>query len=260
MNSYNDWLVEIEDRVANLTLNRPEKKNTLGTNTVSELVQIVKEVETIPEVAAIVIQGAGDGFSGGVDLNNMFGIWQKSKEEIFAYFQAIRQNSLTLLHVKKPMIAKIHNYCIAGGVWLALMCDFRVASTDAYFSLSEARLSLMTLQLTQMVKRVCGVNNTREMILLAENFNAEQALKYNLINKVVEKNELDAAVARYTDRFKQLPTLAVAENKLIINQEISDEESLKQEIEAQLRLMKTQDFQEAIQSFMQKREPNYIGK
>lgn len=260
MNTYENWLVDINDRVATLTLNRPKKKNSFGGTTLPELSEICKEIESMPEIAAVVLQGAGDGFSAGVDLNGMFGVWQKPKEEIIATFLEMKQHLNSLKNLNKPTIAKIHGYCIAGGLALAMICDFRVASTDAYFSLSEVRLSLLTFMITQSVKKVCGVNNAKEIILLADDFGTDKALKFNLINEAVEPNELDAAVKKYTERFKKLPILAVAANKRIINEDLGENQSLEKEVEEQQIIMKSRDFQEAIQSFMQKREPNYIGK
>lgn len=255
-----DWILEIKNRVATLTLNRLDTKNSLGRETLPELSQICKEIAQMPEVCAVVVQGAGNTFCSGADLRDMFTIWNKPEPEITAYFADALKVFQELGDLEKPTIAKIDGYCIAGGILLAAFCDFRIATDRAIFALTEARRSIMIFMLTQQLKRLCGLANAKEMTLLAEKFDAHQAQKYGLLNEICKPENLETTVKKWTDKFQNLPTLAVGKNKAVLNMEASDYDTLVKEVEAQKILIKSEDFQEAAQSFMQKRVPQFKGK
>jgi enoyl-CoA hydratase/carnithine racemase len=164
--------------------------------------------------------------------------------------------------LEKPTIAKLHGFCLGGGLILALCCDFRVASQRTVFGLPEVRLGIGVIMGTQRVTRVAGVAATKEMILLGKRFNASAARAYGLVHQVVAPQDLDAAVDALAAKFRSLPPRTVGLSKRIIDQghNLSLRESQDLEIDAQVEVLYGPDVQEAMGSFLQQRRPRFIGE
>jgi enoyl-CoA hydratase/carnithine racemase len=248
--------------VATLTLNRPDAMNNLTAETLYELRDITAYLGTRRDLWAIVVQGQGRHFSTGMDVN-MF------KERLDQPERANREYLLGLQRcldefeaLEKPTIAKLRGFCIGGGLILALCCDFRVASQRTVFNLPEVKLGLAVVMGTQRVTRVAGVAATKEMILLGRRFNARTAQAYGLVHSVVPPGELDAAVAALAARFERLPPRTVGIAKRIINlgQDLSMRASQDLEIDAQVELSDSRDLREAIEGFLENRQPQFIGE
>lgn len=164
--------------------------------------------------------------------------------------------------LEKPTIAKLQGFCIGGGLILALCCDFRIASKRTVFSLPEVRLGLGVIMGTQRVTRVAGVAATKEMVLLCKRINAQTAREYGLVHSVVSPDELSAAVARLAEKFQRLPPRTVGTAKRIINegQNLSMRESQDLEIDAQAELLDSPDLVEAVESYLEQRQPRFSGE
>ncbi len=262
MPEYQNWLLSADERIVTLTLNRPEAMNSLNAETLYELRDITAQLSTRKGVWAVIVQGQGEHFSVGMDVNVI-------QEGLNQSEKAARESLLELQGclddfeaLEKPTIARLHGFCIGGGLVLALCCDFRVASERTIFSLPEVKRGLAVLMGTQRVTRVVGVAATKEMILLGECFNAQEALEFGLINRVVPPDELDGAVAKLAEKFLKLPPRTVGIAKRIIQQghNMSLRESQDLEIDARAELIGSPDLEEAIASFLEKREPNLKGE
>ena len=259
--NYTHWLLVKEQHLLRLTINNPTKKNRFSQQLFLELRQIIDYINNTADIWVVVIEGAGGHFSSGVDVSLIGQMLGKS--------EAIYQENLKLLQtifddfeaIEKPTIAKIEGYCLGGGIILALCCDFRIVADNAIFGLPEVKRSIGVIMGTQRITRVAGIAAAKEMILLGDNFDAQQAKAYGLVNRVVPVDGLENAVNELAQKFMHLPPLAVGVCKRIIQEgQFAERAGQDLEIKAQYELLATQDFQEAIKSFFEKRAPEYLGK
>lgn len=262
MSEYQNWLLSEDDRIVTLTLNRPEVMNSLNAEVLYELRDITGQLHTRKDVWVVVVQGQGEHFSVGMDVRVIqegMNQSEKTARESLLNLQGCLDDFEAL---EKPTIAKLHGFCLGGGMIMALCCDFRIASQRTIFSLPEVKRGLAVLMGTQRVTRVVGVAVTKEVILLGERFNAQKAEEYGLVNRVVPPDELDEAVSKLAEKFLSLPPRTVGIAKRIINEghNMSMRKSQDLEIDAQVELLGSPDMHEAIASFLEKREPRFSGE
>ncbi len=262
MSEYQYWLLTQEAHVATLTLNRPQAMNSLTEGTLHELRDITAYLRTRKDIWVVVVQGQGKHFSAGLDLGLIRSRFDESEQANREFLLDMQLCLDEFEALEKATIAKLHGFCIGGGLILALCCDFRFASTRTVFSLPEVKLGIGVLMGTQRVTRVAGVAATKEMILLGGRFNAQSAQAYGLLHKVVPADELDAAVASLAAKFEVLPPRTVGICKRIIDRgySLSLRESQDLEIDAQAELLDSPDLREAIGSYMEKRRPQFAGE
>jgi enoyl-CoA hydratase/carnithine racemase len=262
MSEYQHWLLSEEGHVATLTLNRPDAMNSLTSETLYELRDITAYLRTRRNVWVVIVQGQGKHFSTGMDVSVIQERLDQSEQANREYLLSLQQCLDDFEALEKPTIAKLQGFCIGGGLILALCCDFRIASQRTVFSLPEVKLGIGVIMGTQRVSRVAGVAATKEMILLGKRFNANDAQAYGLVNRVVPPDELDAAVAALAEKFQQLAPRTVGIAKRIINvgHNLSIRESQNLEIDAQAELLDSPDMQEAIESYLEKRRPQFTGE
>ncbi len=258
---YANWVLTIDEHIAALTLNRAEALNSITPETLRELRAITTEVRTNRDIWAVIVQGAGEHFSVGVDVR---AIGTMIGQESAVYRSNLRdlQDCLDQFEaLEKPTIASIRGHCIGGGLILALCCDFRIADETARFCLPEVRRGIPVVMGTQRVTAIAGKAATKTMVLLAEPFDAQQAFAYGLLHQVVPGGTLDAAVQTLANKFRTLPPRTVNAAKRIIDQgaEMSLRESQELEIELQEELLHTTDFAEAVAAFFEKRAPRFTG-
>lgn len=259
--SYQHWQFSVENKIARLLLNRPEQKNRMDGQTLSELQDITEIIANNRNIWAVIIEGAGAQFSSGMDVN-LIGAMIGQEYETYKKNLLASQAILDAFEkLEKPTIAKIHGYCLGGGLILALCCDFRIAADNTIFGLPEVKRSIGVIMGTQRITRVAGVSATKEMVMLGENFDAQKGLEYGLVNQVVFAENLEKSVQVFAEKFLHLPPLAVGLCKKIIDEgQFLERAGQDLEIEAQAKLLNSADFQEAIKSFFEKRAPNYQGK
>lgn len=259
--AYQHWILERHKKIAYLTLNRPEVKNRLDVQTFEELKEITQSIAQDPQVWAVILQSKGEAFSAGVDVNligSLFGLDEvtfkkqlKSLQEVLDAFEAL----------EKPTIAALHGAVVGGGMILALCCDFRIAAQNTTFSLPEVKRSIGVIMGTQRITRTIGMAHTKELVLLGKRIMAERAYSMGLVHQVVSQEDLANRVEQLAGQFLKLPPLAVGLCKKIIQEgQFLERAGQDLEMEAQVALLKTQDFKEAIASFFEKRKPVYQGK
>ncbi len=258
---YQHWQLEINDRIAHLTLNRPKEKNRIGSITLNELKEITQLLSKNKEVWVLVLQANGDCFSAGVDVSL---IGEMIGQDGEAYRTNLRESQAVLdafEALEKPTIAALHGYVIGGGMLLALCCDFRIAADNTIFGLPEVKRSIGVIMGTQRITRTIGLACTKELVMLGDNINAQRAYETGLVNKVVSQDQLKESVQNFAEQFLELPPLAVGLCKKIINEgQFLERAGQDLEIEAQAALLDTKDFKEAIASFFEKRKPVFKGE
>lgn len=262
MPEYQHWLLTEKAHVATLTLNRPEAANSLVAKTLYELRDITAHLRTRKDIWAVIVQGQGKHFSSGMDLSAIQQIPGQSEQAFRETLSSLQACVDDFEALAKPTIAKLQGFCIGGGLILALCCDFRIASRRTVFSFPEVKLGLGVIAGTQRVTRVAGVAATKEMILLGKRFHADAALAYGLVNRVVPAAELDTAVAALAERFLTLPPRTVGIAKRIIDRghNLSLRESQQLEVDAQAELLDSPDLREAVESYLEKRRPQFTGE
>jgi enoyl-CoA hydratase/carnithine racemase len=251
-----------EVHVATLTLNRPEAANAMTADTLYELRDITAYLRARKDVWVVVVQGKGKLFSAGMDVGMIQGRMDESERDNREFLLGLQRCFDEFEELEKPTIAKLHGFCIGGGLILALCCDFRIASQRTFFSLPEVRLGLAVLAGTQRVVRVAGVAATKEMILLGRRFDARRAEACGLLHSVVPPDELDAAVAALAEELLALPPRTVGIAKRIIDRgyHLSMRDSQDLEIDAQSELFDSADTREALVSHTEKRRPQFTGE
>lgn len=258
---YQHWKLDINEHIAYLTLNRPDKKNRIDRTTLEELAGITQVLSNDSKVWVVVLQANGSCFSAGVDVSL---IGSMVGQDVDTYRQNLKraQECLDVFEaLEKPTIAALHGHVIGGGMILALCCDFRIAAENVCFELPEVKRSIGVIMGTQRITRTIGLANTKEMVMLGQPVDANRALQIGLVNKLVPLDQLSAQTFAFAKQFLNLPPLAVGLCKKIINEgQFLERAGQDLEIEAQLGLLNTHDFKEAITSFFEKRKPVYKGE
>lgn len=262
MPDYQNWLLSVDDRVATLTLNRPEKLNSLTPDTLHELRDAAHYLGSQPEVWTVVLAGAGQHFSVGVDVNVIGSLRGQAPDDFRDTLLDLQDCLDTFEKLDKPKIARLQGYSLGGGFLLALCCDFRIASAEATFGFPEVKRGIAVVMGTQRITRLVGPAVAREVVLLAENFDAQTALGYGFVNRVVAPDDLDAATDALADKFRRLPPRTVSIARQIIDEGASMtlRESQELEIALQAQLLDSPDFDEGVRSFFEKREPRFRGE
>jgi enoyl-CoA hydratase/carnithine racemase len=262
MGTYEHWILTREGRIATLTLNRPEVRNSLTSQTLHELRDAIADLRSRKNVWVVILTGAGRHFSIGFDVNQVRDRIDESEESVREYLADQQRSVDELESLEKPVIAQLHGYCIGGGLILALCCDFRVASERTLFSLPEVRLGFPVLWGTQRIGRVVGEAVAKELVLLGKRLRAREALSCGLVHRVVPPGELEATTRSLASTFLALPPRTVGIAKRIINMShgVSIRENEDQEIDVLSELLTSPDLREALDSFLEKRPPRFTGQ
>jgi enoyl-CoA hydratase/carnithine racemase len=262
MSEYQYIQLEQQDRIATLSLNRPDLSNSLIPELFFELRDITNALSANKDIWAVVIQGFGDHFSIGMDVNVISkminledSLYRKSLREMQECLDAFEA-------LEKPTIAKILGFCLGGGLILALCCDFRIASRRTVFGFPEVKRGVPVIMGSHRAVRILGLSLSKEMMFLGRNIRAHTALAHGLVHQVVEPEALDKRVNALARKFLKLPPRTVGAIKRIINQgyHLPLRTSQNLEIEAQSELINSPDFIEAVTSHLENRSPNYIGE
>lgn len=258
---FENWLLHTDNRVTTLTLNRPQAMNTLTPEALYELRAIATQLNEDEETWVVVLEGAGEHFSAGVDVHAIGQIIDQSPEDFRRELAGLQACLDAFDALKKPTIACLRGYCIGGGLLLALCCDFRIADTTTRFYLPEVRLGIAVIMGTHRITRAVGQAAAREMILLAEPLDGAQAYRYGLITALAEPDALSATVASYADKFRRLPphAVAIARQIIVACDQSSPVETQALEIDLQAAWLAHPDLKEGIAAFFEKRPPHFTG-
>ena len=254
-------IYEKKDRIAYITINRPEAMNAMDPETYKELSEAWTDVRDDPDVWVAIITGAGDrAFSAGADLKKTIGrpveawhFWQTQEEQILNRG----------MEVWKPIVAAVNGYCLAGGMTLLLATDIRIAAEHATFGLSEVSRGILPGNGgTQRTIQQLPYPIAMYFLLTGERMNAEDALRAGLINKVVPLPDLMPEAERIARKVCENAPLAVRAIKelAVRGQYLPIEYGLRLEQSIQRVLASTDDAKEGPKAFAEKRKPSYTGK
>jgi enoyl-CoA hydratase/carnithine racemase len=247
--------------IVTITLNRPEKKNAINTVMWDELLVTFREIEGADADRVVVITGAGGAFCSGADLSGADP--EAEPRHQWHQMRHVGSVALALQRLPQPVIAKVGGVAAGAGCNLALGCDLIVASDEARFSEIFARRGLsIDFGGSWVLPRLIGLHRAKELALFADIISAKEAEAMGLVNRVVPAGDLDAFVASWASRLAAGPPIALAQTKRLLNNsfEVSLEQALEDEGWAQSVNFGTADTAEAMQAFLQKREPKFRGR
>ncbi|MBX3126635.1 MAG: enoyl-CoA hydratase/isomerase family protein [Polyangiaceae bacterium] len=257
---YETLLVDTQDAIATITINRPEKLNALSSRVIAELTAVLEALGA-GSVRVAILTGAGDkAFVAGADIAEMS---ELSAAEAKAFADAGHRLGYALEDAPFPVIAAVGGFALGGGCELALACDFIYASDRARFGQPEVNLGLMPgFGGTQRLARRVGTALARELVYTADMIDAEHALRIGLVNGVVPHAELMDRVRAVAVKIASKAPLAVASTKRVITRAADADLRLANELEATAFgvLFDSEDMREGTQAFVQKRKATFNGK
>jgi enoyl-CoA hydratase/carnithine racemase len=264
--SYSDILYEVRDGVATVTLNRPERRNPIGPQTVGQLLHALDRARTDDAVRVVVLTGAGKVFSAGGDLGQMGGGGTPLSAGASGASKAGTFVDLNLAlfgqGIGKPTVAKVNGHALAGGLGLVVACDLAIASEDAQFGTPEINVGLWPMMIMATIFRCVPRKQAMELILTGERISAADAARLGLITRAVPADRLDAEVAALCDKLKG-KSPAVMRLGLDACHRMADleiEPALRY-LEGELvRVLGTEDAAEGLAAFLQKRPPVWRGR
>lgn len=265
-----DLLAELDTQVLTITLHRPESRNALSRPMLQALEQQLAAAEFDDEVRCIVLTGAGKGFCAGGDVKGMAARGTDGStpgESIDAQIHRQRHSQRAtagkLFQMPKPTIAAINGAAAGAGLGLALSCDLRIMSTDAFMTTAFAKVGYPgdyggSYFLTQLV----GAAKARELFLLSDRVDANEALRLGLTNWICAPAEFDARVQQLAARLAAGPSIAYRYMKESLNHALTGElgDCLDLEATHQLHCSQTEDHREAARAFVEKRPPVFSGR
>ena len=258
--SYETILVERRGAVAIVTINRPEKRNALNIQTRSEGAAVLDELNADDSVRVVVLTGAGDkAFIAGADIAE------------FAERSAIEQRAVMLDRslfnaidtFTKPIIAMVNGYCLGGGCEVALACDLRIASEKASFGQPEINLGIIPGGGgTQRLTRLVGEGKSMEMILTGEIIDAQAAFAIGLANHVVPADQLETKTMEIANRIaeKSPVALRLAKEAVKLASRSNLDEGLRREVDLFALVFSSEDKDEGVKAFLEKRKPEFKGR
>lgn len=256
-------LLDVGDRIATLTLNRPDKLNAFSDEMLATLVARIDECEEREDVAVVILTGAGRAFSSGGDIGAMGADADNRPHVTERYIRDVIQAfPRRLARFDKPVIAAVNGVATGGGLDLALACDIRLAARSARFAETYARIGLLpggggAWYLPRLIGRAWAL----EMLLAADFIDADTALRIGLVNHVHDDDALPTAARALAMRIASLPPLSVRLIKRVVDRGLeSDREAAFDHVAAAIAIAKNgPDHAEAISAFLERRAGDYRG-
>lgn len=250
---------EKEDRIASIIINRPHKKNAFHLKMFQELSNLLDEIEKDTDIKAVVLRGAdGSAFSAGADISEFLEF--RIAADKAKHYNTIALNAVEkLYHFQKPTIAAIKGLAIGGGLEMALACDFRFASQESLLGITAAKLAIIyDLASTKRLIDAVGASAAKEMLYTGKLIKASKGKELGLVDHVLPAEELLSSAYDLAKQLSEKSSLALNGTKQVIhavlNGAIEEDKNIEKLI---LSSFESDDYQEGIQAFLQKRKPNF---
>jgi 2-(1,2-epoxy-1,2-dihydrophenyl)acetyl-CoA isomerase len=257
-------LTNVENKVATLTFNRPDKLNALSRALLGQATELLKQWGRDPDIGAIVLTGTGRAFCAGGDVSMMAqeGDTPQTLEQQIDGLRQAQELSWLLYNLPKVTIAAVNGFAMGAGLGICLSCDLRIASEQAKFGTAYAKVGFGgDFGTTWLLARYVGAPKAKEMFFLADIIDAVEAHRLGLVNRVVAHDDLTAQVSEIATRIAHGPLTSYRYMKANINlaQSTDFRTLLDREAETHLRCGLTEDHK-GVRAFMEKRQPNFTGK
>ena len=257
-------LLDVVDGVATLTLNRPEALNALSFEMMEALSEATAQLSRRDDLRVVVVTGAGNHFMAGGDLKDFAGQLHLSPESRIATFRAtieqhINRSVEAFAALRVPVIARVHGACAGFGLSLAMGCDMVVAADTAYFTTAYSSIALSgDGGVSWFLPRIVGRSKAFELLLLADRFDAAEALRLGIVNKVVPLEKLEDEVVDWAKTIMKHSPLALRMLKLGLNADLDGQIGLQEFAgNATLLYYLIEEAHEGKNAFLEKRDPNF---
>ncbi|MEJ0103422.1 MAG: enoyl-CoA hydratase-related protein [Bacteroidota bacterium] len=257
---YSTLLVQTENGICTVTINRPDKLNALNKAVISELSAAIDEVYINPEIKSAIITGAGPkAFVAGADISEFLELNAAEGEELARRGQKIVFDKIE--NSPKPIVAAVNGFALGGGCELALACHFIYAGENAKFGQPEVNLGLIpgyggTQRLTQLI----GRNRSMELIMTGNMITAKEAMEYGMVNKVTSAEDLLPKVKETLLLIQAKAPVAVAKVIESVNNFDHNQQGYDFEIKKFGECFATEDLKEGASAFLEKRKANFKGR
>jgi enoyl-CoA hydratase/carnithine racemase len=255
--AYTHLITEIGERfVGVVTLNRPDQLNTFNSLLAEELTAALAAMDTDPRVRVVLVKGAGKAFCAGIDVNELAG---KTAMEYRQWIEHMEQPLIAVSRMKKPVIAQVHGVAAANGMGLVAAADLAIAAANTKMGLTAINVGLNCVGPVIPVARCVGRKKALELLLFGELIKVPEAQALGLLNRVVDKEELDAAALAWAETLAKKSPLAVqiAKKGFYASEDLPYDRQFDLMNEAFARLCTTEDAKEGVQAFFEKRIPRW---
>ena len=250
-----------EAALATITLNRPEKRNAISFELISDLMRALDGVAR-SSARVLIVTGAGKAFCSGMDLENLKALIGRSPEQSLEDSRTMVRLFRTIYEFPKVTIAAVNGAAIAGGTGLALLCDFTLAIPEAKFGYTEVRIGFVPAIVSTFLLRQVGEKQARDLLLTGRIFDAQEALRLGLINEIVEPDKLMDRAHELAAQLLENSPMSLGYTKRLLTEHARSE--LDAQIESAVRenaaIRQTADFCEGVTSFLEKRKPRWSGE
>ncbi len=254
-------LTEVQEGLAIVKLNRPTTYNAMNSEMAQLLIATLEELDRRVEVRAILLTGEGKAFCSGQDLSDVEDISNVPFSEI------IDRQYNPLVHIistlSKPILCYVNGVAAGAGANLALLCDILVASESAVFIQAFSKIGLIPDTAgTYFLPRIVGYQNALALMMTGDKIDAADAHRLGMVYRVFSDETAYQEAVSFGQRLANMPTVALAKTKELVRESYHNtlEKQLDLEKQAQEEMGKTQDFKEGVESFLEKRKPNFIGR
>jgi enoyl-CoA hydratase/carnithine racemase len=263
--SWNHFRFAVEEGVATITFDRPQKLNALTFQVYADLRDLLAELPHRDDIRVIVITGSGRGFTSGGDVTEIIGALQKmDPHDLLAFTRMTGTVTQRMRDCPLPIIASVNGVAAGAGAVIALAADLRILAASATFSFLFTKVGLSggDMGSAYLLPRLVGLGRASELLLLGEPVTAQRALAIGLANAVVEDRELSVETTGLARRLAEGPALAYATTKMLISKEMDMNLGAALELDsmAQALLMKSADHAEFYAAFREGREPKWSGR
>lgn len=258
--TFHTIILQENDAIALLTLNRPDKRNAVSYELIADLQQALEMVKNSSS-KVLVITGAGSAFCSGMDLDNLRSMIGRTREQNLEDSRTMAHLFRSIYDFPKPTIAAVNGAAIAGGTGIATICDFTLAVPEAKFGYTEVRIGFVPAIVSNFLVRQVGEKRARDLLLTGRIFPAEEALRLGLVSEIVEPNRLLARAYQLAHTLIENSPASLRATKELLSQAVNEEldRRLEASIEGNARVRETHDFREGISAFLEKRKPRWSG-
>ena len=254
--AYETLLVESSEHVAMITLNRPDKRNSINTQMIADLQSALDAVE-ITHARVVVLTGAGKAFCAGMDLALLQAIATQSPSENQEDSRRMAKLFRRIWSYSKPMIAAVNGHALAGGCGIATLCDFTIAVPEAKFGYTEVKIGFLPAIVSVFLMRQIGEKRARDLLLTGRMVDGPEAKELGLVNEIVSAERLMARVNELAEvLIAASPSSITRAKRLLVSAAaISLDADLERAILENAHMRHTPDFKEGVASFLEKRKP-----